>query len=352
MHNSTSNVRELLAATLLSDARLLAGAGGLQRPVQRVQWVEVLDDKADHFAPGDLLLTTAYNLRDDGALQHELAAQMLEFGVSAVVIKCGYYLDRVPAPVLAAADRLDLPILELDRSVAFVEVAQSIYAHLTARSTARMRRSAAVHRDLVQLVVDGGGLDQLVARAARLLDMPLAVTGEAGELLAAAPTPHRPAADAAAFPVVVRGLRRGAVWAAPGSGGDELVEQVAGVVALVAAGDDRRRRERSRLYAELVLDLVAGGEPAELLLRSRRLGVDVPEVAYVIAVETETAEAAPAARAALAERLPSGSLVVAAGSRLVAVVSEEGHQAATAEPDWLGTASVSAGISGPAAGVG
>lgn len=351
VHNGdSSTVADLLSTTLLADARLLAGGGGLGRPVQRVQWVEVLDDKADHFAPGDLLLTTAYNLRDDGALQRGLAAQMLDFGVSAVVIKCGYYLDRVPAPVLEAADRLDLPILELDRSVAFVEVAQSIHAQLTARSTARLRRSAAVHRDLVRLAADGAGLDELLPRASELLHMPLWLTGESGGPLCAAAAQAAPPAGAAAVPVTVRGRRAATLWAPRAAAGDGLLEQVAVVAALVVAAGERRQRECERHTGELVLDLVAGAGAGGLEERAAALGLRVPTDAWVLAVRTDGASAA-GVRSALFQRLDPAALTACDGEWVIAIVPP----AVSREPldgrlDWLDGADTG-GLSGPARGI-
>lgn len=349
LHRTASTVRDLMSTTLLAGARLHAGRGGLGRPVERVQWVEVLDDKADHYAPGDLLLTTAYNLRDDRVLQRGLAAQMLANGVSAVVIKCGYYLDRVPDPVLAEADRLDLPILELDRSIAFVEVAQSIYAHLTARSTAQLRRLAAIHRELVQLVVDGGGLQELTARASGLLDLPLAVTGAAGELLAAAPAGYRPDREAGGFPVMARGLRRGTVWSVPGGEGDPVVEQVAGVVALLASDDDRRRRARAGQLADLVRDLVADeGDRAELHERCRRIDAAPAADAHVLVIQSADERACGERAARLRAVLPPGALVACDGAGLVALVDpDELDSAASDGRLWAGEP-VAAGSSGPA----
>jgi len=110
LHMSGAAVSELREHTALGRATLLAGSDGLGRRVQRVQWMEVLDDHADYLAPGDLLLTTAYNLRDDATLQRVLADQLNGAGVAAMVVKCGYYLEQVPYAVRDQAERLGLPL--------------------------------------------------------------------------------------------------------------------------------------------------------------------------------------------------------------------------------------------------
>ena len=149
MHNGDGiTIAELAATTALGTATLRAGRDGLDRTARRVQWMEVLDDYADYLAEGDLLLTTAYNLRDDADLQRELARRLVECGVAAMVVKCGYYLEQVPHAVCRQADRYGLPVFELPREVAFVEISQSIYERLVSRSYARMRRSA----DILSLI--------------------------------------------------------------------------------------------------------------------------------------------------------------------------------------------------------
>src|SRR6185436_13277397 len=186
LHKSGVSVAELVEETALGRAELRAGGGGLGREVERVQWMEVLDDFADYLAPGDLLLTTAYNLGDDPALQRTLAGRMVEAGAVAMVVKCGYYLESVPYVMRRQADEIGLPVFELPREVPFVEISQSVYERLVSRSYARLRRAADIHRELVRLVVEGADLATIVRRAAALLEAPLVVRDAAGQGLAGA----------------------------------------------------------------------------------------------------------------------------------------------------------------------
>src|SRR5215831_13556343 len=173
MHEGNVTIQELIETTALGQAVLRAGERGLGQEVLRVQWMEVLDDFAEYLAAGDLLLTTAYNLRDQPELQHALAWRMQQAGVVAMVVKCGYYLDDIPYPVRRQADELAMPLFELPRETAFVEISQSIYERLVSRSYARLRRAADIHRELVRLVLEGATLGRIVRRAAVLLDHPV-----------------------------------------------------------------------------------------------------------------------------------------------------------------------------------
>src|SRR5215207_2639188 len=104
-------VREVLAAPCLLEARVLAGATGLDRVVSRLNVMEV-PDILPWVKPHELLLTTGYPLREDPESLVGLICELDDRGVSAVAIKLHRYLDEVPAGMLAEADRRGLPVIE------------------------------------------------------------------------------------------------------------------------------------------------------------------------------------------------------------------------------------------------
>jgi len=353
LHKGGVSVAELADTTALGRAALRAGRGGLGRDVQRVQWMEVLDDFADYLAPGDLLLTTAYNLGDDPALQRTLAARMLEAGVAAMVVKCGYYLESVPYTVRRQADEIDLPVFELPREVPFVELSQSIYERLVSGSYARLQRSAGIHRELVRLVVDGADLGTVVRRAAAMLGNPVVVEDDAGRPLAgwrADGRPHRletglaEAPRAVVVPVVARGVTHGRVGLIPErtAQADDIqaLEQVATVVALDIAKSDRERLTEDELVAAFVRDLVHGraGDAAACAARARRLGVDLPARARVVRLRAAAADPGVVERALdlVRTRLPRRALAARDGLEIVIICSPDEQELLGIDLAWLG----------------
>ncbi|HEY7259737.1 MAG TPA: PucR family transcriptional regulator ligand-binding domain-containing protein [Gaiellales bacterium] len=352
LHKSGVRVAELVETTALGRAVLRAGGGGLGREVERVQWMEVLDDFADYLAPGDLLLTTAYNLGDDPALQRTLARRMLDAGAAAMVVKCGYYLESVPYSVRRQADEIDLPVFELPREVPFVEISQSIYERLVSGSYARLQRSAGIHRELVRLVVDGADLGTVVRRAAAMLGNPVVVEDDAGVALAgwrADGRPHRLGGglagtpDAVVVPVVARGATHGRVGLIPERAAQaddvQALEQVATVVALDIAKSDRERLTEDELVAAFVRDLVHGraGDAAASAARARRLGVELPALARVLRLRADGADAGTLEQAVdmLRERLPRRPLVARDGEEIVAVCSSADETTVGSGLGWL-----------------
>ncbi len=168
-------VRALLHVPSLRDTRVLAGAGGLDREVQRVNVMEV-PDILPWVKPHELLLTTGFPLRvvssesnDVGPLCR-LVADLDERNLAAIAIKLGRYIDQLPGAVLQVADRLDLPVLRVPDCVAFDDVITDVFTELLDRQSGALSRADELHRARAAIVLEGGDLPQIADEVARLLD--------------------------------------------------------------------------------------------------------------------------------------------------------------------------------------
>ncbi len=178
-------VREVLAAPCLERARVLAGGAGLDRVVSRLNVMEV-PDILPWVKPHELLLTTGYPLRDDPAALVRLVGELDDRGLAAIAIKPHRYLDKIPAQMLAEADRRGFPVIEFPQEVGFDDVLNEVIGTLLNRQAALAARSEEVHRALVSVVLEGGGLDDLAVELAAILRGPVFITTPDGRVLARA----------------------------------------------------------------------------------------------------------------------------------------------------------------------
>ncbi|HLT10093.1 MAG TPA: PucR family transcriptional regulator ligand-binding domain-containing protein, partial [Micromonosporaceae bacterium] len=178
-------VREVLAAPCLANARILAGESGLDRIVQRLNVMEV-PDILPWVKPYELLLTTGYPLRDDPDALVALLGDLDDRGLAALAIKLHRYLDEVPPRVLEEADRRGFPVIEFPIDVGFDDVLNEVLSMLLNRQAALAARSEEVHRALVSVVLEGGGLDDLAAELATILRAQVFVTTPDGRVVAQA----------------------------------------------------------------------------------------------------------------------------------------------------------------------
>ncbi len=178
-------VREVLAAPCLAQARVLAGASGLDRIVSRLNVMEV-PDILPWVKPNELLLTTGYPLRDDPEALVALIGELDDRGLAALAIKLHRYIDEVPPALLAEADRRGFPVIEFPQGVGFDDVLNEVLGALLNRQAALAARSEEVHRALVSVVLEGGDLGDLAAELAALLGGPVLVTTPDGRVVAQA----------------------------------------------------------------------------------------------------------------------------------------------------------------------
>jgi purine catabolism regulator len=176
-------VEEVLASQVLRGSTVLAGATGLHRAVERVNIMEV-PDILPWVKPHELLLTTGYPLRDDPGALARLVVDLDERGLAALGVKLGRYLDELPPEMLAEADVRGFPVVAVPEDVAWDDVLEHVLTDLLDRQASALARAEAVHRALVQVVLDGGGLPELAAGLVGLLGGAVVITTPDGRVLA------------------------------------------------------------------------------------------------------------------------------------------------------------------------
>lgn len=170
---------------LISGARLLAGAGGLGRFVRSVGVLESPEAPAAFAKAGDFLITSLYAIKDDPAAQTSLVAELNQRGVAALAVKKRYVGD-LPEAMLADAEGLGFPLIELPSASPYSEVMQPVFAQIVNRQAKVLERQQQAHSLLMRAVLEGRGLDSLVESLAALLDNPVIITDLGGGVLAAA----------------------------------------------------------------------------------------------------------------------------------------------------------------------
>jgi purine catabolism regulator len=287
-------VREVLGASTLAGARILAGHDGLDRIVQRLNVMEV-PDILPWVKPHELLLTTGYPLRHNPGALVDLVAELDARGLAAIAIKLHRYLDEVPAPMLAEADRRGFPIIEFPDHVGFDDVLNQVLGELLNRQAAALHRSEEVHRALVAVVLDGGDLDDLVVEVARILSGPVQITTAEGRPMASAGGEPRAGSVRTVVPIVAGRVDHGRIVAyspVPLPDVDvHVLERAATVAALAITKRLAVAAVESKYRADFLRDLLTGRVPdvaaAVGYARTLDWDLDRPLVAVVAELDPE-----------------------------------------------------------------
>jgi purine catabolism regulator len=308
-------VRDALELEVLRQTHLVAGAQGLDR---EVRWVHVVDvpDVPRWVRAGDLLLTTGVSWGERAESRDHLIPALHRQGLAGMILAVGGYLERAPGEMIAQADQLAFPLIELPWDVPFEDIVLAVSERIISAQTTMLRRSAEIHDRFTARVLEGGGFADLahdlaaeVGQAVLILDAAFAVVASAtpadagpvievdsdgsvprplvayvreciaapagGEAVRTRRIPARPdvgvVRGCVLAPVMVGRQTLGYVLAGvPQDGVDDLetlaVERAAMVTALLLYKERAVREAETRMQSTLIDRLLAGGPLDEVTL--------------------------------------------------------------------------------------
>ncbi len=332
---------------------VVAGAAGLDRPLR---WVAVseLEDPAPFLEGGELLLTTGMRLPERAAACAAYVRRLVAADVVGLGLGVGLSHGRIPGPLVTAADRAGLPLLEVPERTPFIAVTKAVSGLLAAEEYEDAARGFAAQRDLIRaaLGAEDGGSAAVVARLAKHVEGFALILDAGGAVVHAAPTGAGSRAAELA-PEVARLRPKGLLASAVVSGADEyVVLQPLGVRGrargFLAVGARGPLRPSDQAVVNLAVSLLSlslarseGRTSAERGVRAAALrlvldgrGADLPLDALgwhglrsgpvrVAAVRTTGDEAAAGVEDRFAEHVPGAAVaagVIAAEPHLVVAV--------------------------------
>lgn len=166
-------IKDVLQSFQDQSVVLVAGADGLDNKVASVNIMDA-PDIWNWVKPGDLILTTAYTIKDDPCLQEQLIRELAKSGSAGLGIKTKRFLSEIPAVMRQVADELGFPLLELPLSMSLAEIMNPVISSIAARQSFLLQRSSEIHKALTNEAISGGGLDPIIRCLGRLTQCPVA----------------------------------------------------------------------------------------------------------------------------------------------------------------------------------
>ncbi len=286
------------------EPRIVAGAAGLQRRVRWVHSSEVLEI-ASLLRGGELLLTGGEMLgAASGEDQRRYVRELAERRVAGVCIETGGGLPELPPSLLAEADDLGFPVVELRRRIPFVDVAEAVNGELVNESVTRLRYSGELAHAFSGLLSQGGDVQALMELIRERTGAWAALYDSHGSLMAEVDAPDeadagQPAAPSAANPtfrITVRGAHTATLVLTPRPDSDPDLLAIVGERASEALGLAllRSRPRSTRDLAGSELARLASGKPSEssrLAQLGQIVGIDPEDPVVGIALVTPVTSA-------------------------------------------------------------
>ena len=359
-------------ATLVEDCglKLAAGERGAGAPVR---WVHISEheDPTPWLSGGELLLTTGFSV-PDAAKQRRYVERLADHGLAGLGFGTGFDHDRLPKALVAAARQRDLPLFEVPYEMPFIAITERAASRLVNEQFDVLERGVQVHERLERLVIEGRGLDEVLASTAAAVGGSAIVidgngrelgrrssgrepdteaiaalvgelTGHSPALATTAFAPEHPALARRALAVPVPGRRGGrpVAWLVVVSDGDPLgdFEQLCARQAAIVIGLELMRERivhetERRLAGDLLADALGGRLDAEELRgRLRPFGIGSEAAVLIFDLEDPTAAEATLEGALAEAGIPAlvATSAVAGRPLLCAVVDAGGS-------DPIGTA--------------
>jgi purine catabolism regulator len=159
-----------------------AGEAGLGNEV-RWSHVSELTDPTAWLEGGELLLTTGLGIGKQAGAQRAYVRRLSGHGLAGLGFGLGFGFADVPAALAAEADELGFPVLAVPYDTPFIAITKAVAAQLASEELDRQTQALEVHKRLSQAVLDGRGVQALLAILCERLRCSLALVDEAGRVV-------------------------------------------------------------------------------------------------------------------------------------------------------------------------
>lgn len=311
---SSASVRNILTLLASRDAELVAGAEGLER---RVTWACRMRTRLPAFESihgGELALLTLSQLRRIEEPLPRLIKSLHSEGVAAIAVAAPS-LEILDPEAAATADQLQLPLILLPASASLELIEREVITFVVSFRGEIEHKATEISRQLIQLSVQGAGIQGIIEHLARICQK-WAIVTDAGHSIRYQAAP--PATELLTLPTIVSdtafsqyGLTRimapilirheviGYLSLVAQDGKADYLEriilgQVVPILALEFAREKERSEVESRYQLEAFMDVLQGtyGQPEEMLARARVLGYDLTLPQAVVIFEVSPTEPA------------------------------------------------------------
>jgi purine catabolism regulator len=159
-----------------------AGSTGLGN---QIRWLHVseLADPTAWLEGGELLLTTGLGVGEDPARQRAYVRRLAEHELAGLGLGVGFGFAEVPPALAEEANGLGFPVLAVPYDTPFIAITKAAFAHLANEQLERQTQALEVHESLSQAVLDGRGVQELLAILCERLGCSLALVDERGRIV-------------------------------------------------------------------------------------------------------------------------------------------------------------------------
>ncbi|OQB21054.1 MAG: Purine catabolism regulatory protein [Firmicutes bacterium ADurb.Bin182] len=160
---------ELLELPVFEGSRVLGGAEGLSLTITGIN----LTDTPDYYNwinEGELMVTTCYAISGDAGALSRFIPTLYEKGLSGVCIKPRRFIEAIPRGMIADANKLCFPLIELPEDIHFSRITKAVSDMMLHHQTDLLMRISRVNDLLVKTIVEGASLNEIAQMISSLVE--------------------------------------------------------------------------------------------------------------------------------------------------------------------------------------
>ncbi|WP_078552491.1 PucR family transcriptional regulator [Bacillus alkalicellulosilyticus] len=175
---------EMLTLPTFKEAAVVAGHQGLSNTVQSVNLMDA-PDIIDYLNKEQLLLTTAYSLKNNPDALYDLVKQMAKQGCAGLGVKTKRFIEEIPKKVIAEADRLHFPIIELPLQHSLGEMLKESLGCILKERTDELHYALNIHKKFTTIIIEGGGFSNIIDSLSAIIEAPVILLNSRLDVMAA-----------------------------------------------------------------------------------------------------------------------------------------------------------------------
>jgi len=168
--NFKVTVEDILKHPHFKDAKVVAGAEGLNRMVKWIHVIEVTQIK--QFVNGnELVLCTGVGWKGEKKLAISFLKQLIERNVSALCIELGSYFPQIPEEMISLANYHQFPLIVFTKEVRFIDITRDLYEMFIESHYKMISNLESFSCELNQFLLSPNALEKILYHLHRFLNV-------------------------------------------------------------------------------------------------------------------------------------------------------------------------------------
>lgn len=313
------SLADLLGVPALSLKNLGSSRTPLNIPID---WVAVteLENPQAFLSGGELVLTTGAR-QSTADSQRSFVRQIRRAGAAGVGFGIGFEHERVPAALIAEANRWGVPVVEVPYSTPFIAIGKLVAEARSSDHYAKLERLLREHQVLARALLTGGGLSALLQKLASMVSSELIISQYGGEVFSTASGHNErfSSDDDRWHPVALSTGKRDAstLWLRKPFHDDGIVDYARGLIGIELNNLTERRQSARQMAGAVIGDIVRGTlEAADASARLENIGINPNAKNFALLVSADEEKFATLSTMTLPPGLETA---------VAAVVKSDGH---------------------------